>query len=201
MRISCFTGGMAQTNGWLVERPGLCLLIDAPAGICEWLGERGIRVDNLWLTHQHYDHVEDAAALQEQGAVIHAQAPYSRALTLEEAARAWGMPLSVKPYRVDRIIGPDAAPALDGLQCEVAHVPGHALDSLTFHFPGEGIVFTGDTLFAGSIGRTDLPGGDTDLLLDGIARHLLTLPPSTRVLPGHGGETTIGREAASNPFL
>jgi hydroxyacylglutathione hydrolase len=70
-----------------------------------------------------------------------------------------------------------------------------------FHLPAAKLVFSGDTLFAGSIGRTDLPGGSTRQLLEGIARHLLTLPPETRVLSGHGPATTIGREAAENPFL
>jgi glyoxylase-like metal-dependent hydrolase (beta-lactamase superfamily II) len=80
-------------------------------------------------------------------------------------------------------------------------LPGHSPDSLVFHPEGSGVVFVGDTLFAGSIGRADLPGGDLDQLLDGIARHLLVLPADTRVFPGHGPETTIGREAATNPFL
>jgi glyoxylase-like metal-dependent hydrolase (beta-lactamase superfamily II) len=72
---------------------------------------------------------------------------------------------------------------------------------VTFYVPAEGVVFSGDAVFAGSIGRTDLPGGSTQQLLDGIARHLLTLPPETRVLSGHGPATTIGREAATNPYL
>ena len=72
---------------------------------------------------------------------------------------------------------------------------------MIYHLADERVVFSGDTLFAGSIGRSDLPGGDTRQLLEGIDRHLLTLPPETRVLSGHGPETTIGREAASNPFI
>jgi glyoxylase-like metal-dependent hydrolase (beta-lactamase superfamily II) len=87
------------------------------------------------------------------------------------------------------------------LEIYVAHVPGHATDGVIFHLPADGIVFSGDTLFAASIGRTDLPGGSTRQLLDGIARHLLTLPPDTRVFSGHGPATTIGEEAAGNPFL
>ena len=87
-----------------------------------------------------------------------------------------------------------------GLEISLAHIPGHALDSVTFHLVDHGVVFSGDTIFAGSIGRTDLPGGSTTQLLDGIARHLMTLPPETKVYPGHGPATTIGREAA-NPYL
>jgi glyoxylase-like metal-dependent hydrolase (beta-lactamase superfamily II) len=72
---------------------------------------------------------------------------------------------------------------------------------VTFHLADHGVVFSGDTLFAGSIGRTDLPGGSTSQLLDGIARHLMRLPADTRVLPGHGPGTTIGEEAVGNPYL
>ncbi len=201
MKTSVFTGGLAQTNGWLLETADGNLLVDAPEGIAAWLRARGVRIDALLLTHQHYDHVLDAAALQKQGVPVHAFAPYSQDLTLEKPARDWGMPIRVEPFTVDHLIQPGEPLALFGLEFSVAHVPGHATDSLTFHLPAHGIVLAGDALFQGSIGRTDLPGGDTDTLLDGIRRHLLTLDPATRVLPGHGPETTIDAEANGNPFL
>lgn len=201
MNISSFTGGLTQTNGYLVETPGGNLLIDAPEGIADWLEQKGVKVSDVLLTHQHYDHVLDAAALRASGAKLHAYAPYSRDLTLETAARAWGMPISVAPYEIDSLILPGEPLEILGLTLSTAHVPGHATDSLTFHIAETGVLFSGDTLFAGSIGRTDLPGGNTRQLLDGIARHLLTLPGQTKVLSGHGPATTIDREARSNPFL
>lgn len=201
MKITSYTGGFTQTNGYLIETPDGNLLIDAPEGVADWLDEKGVRVDEVLLTHQHYDHVLDAAALQSRGARLYAFAPYSTSLTLEEAARAWGMPISVEPYRIDALLEPGKPQSIAGLEISTAHVPGHATDGVIFHLPAHGMVFSGDTLFAGSIGRTDLPGGSTRQLLDGIARHLLTLPPETRVLSGHGPATTIGREAAGNPFL
>lgn len=201
MKISSYTGGMVQTNGYLVETPDGNFLVDAPEGIADWIQEKGVRVDDVLLTHQHYDHVMDAAALQEAGARLHAFAPYSTELTLESAARAWGMPISVTPYQVDAIFEMERPLSLAGLAITMAHVPGHATDAVTFHLPEAGVVFSGDTLFAGSIGRTDLPGGSTKQLLDGIDRHLLTLPPETRVLSGHGPATSIGREASTNPYL
>jgi glyoxylase-like metal-dependent hydrolase (beta-lactamase superfamily II) len=201
MKLSVFTGGFAQTNGWLLETAEGNLLVDAPEGVAAWLARRGTRVDHLLLTHQHYDHVLDAAALQKQGVQIHAFAPYSQDLTLEKPAREWGMPLHVEPFTVDHLIVPGEPLKLCGLVFSVAHIPGHAADSLTFHLVSHGVVFAGDALFQGSIGRTDLPGGDTATLLDGIRRHLLTLDGTTRVLPGHGPETTIANEAAGNPFL
>jgi glyoxylase-like metal-dependent hydrolase (beta-lactamase superfamily II) len=201
MKITPYTGGMTQTNGYLVETPDGTFLVDAPEGVAAWLAEHGTRVDDVLLTHQHYDHVLDAAALQARGARLHAFAPYSTELTLEAAARAWGMPIAVETYQIDALLQMDQPLRLAGQEISLAHIPGHAPDAVTFYLADCELVFSGDTLFADSIGRTDLPGGSTRQLLDGIARHLMTLPPATRVLSGHGPATTIGREAAGNPYL
>jgi len=201
MKISLYTGGFVQTNGYLIETPDGNLLIDAPEGITDWIAERGVRVDHVLLTHQHYDHVTDAAALRASGAKLHALEEYSKDLTLESAARGWGLPISVPPYQVDARFEMGKPLKLAGLEFSLAHIPGHATDSVTFHLVDHGVVFSGDTLFAGSIGRTDLPGGSTTELLDGIAKHLMTLPPETKILPGHGPGTTVGEEAVENPYL
>jgi glyoxylase-like metal-dependent hydrolase (beta-lactamase superfamily II) len=201
MKISSYTGGFVQTNGYLVETPDGNFLIDAPQGIAEWATRRGVRVDDVLLTHQHYDHVEDAAALREMGARLHAFADYSTDLTLESAARGWGLPISVTPYEIDRLFDVSAPLRIAGLEISLAHIPGHATDHVIFHLADHGVVFSGDTIFAGSIGRTDLPGGSTTQLLDGIAKHLMVLPADTKVFPGHGPATTIGEEAKGNPYL
>ena len=201
MKISSYTGGMVQTNGYLVETPDGNFLVDAPEGIAGWVRSLGVRVDHVLLTHQHYDHVVDAAALAAEGARLHAFAPYSTELTLESAARAWGLPISVEPYQIDALLDVSSPLQLAGVEILLAHVPGHATDAVTFYIPAAGVVFSGDTLFAGSIGRTDLPGGDTRQLLDGISRHLMSLPPDTRVLSGHGPATSIRREAVENPYV
>lgn len=201
MKISSYTGGMVQTNGYLIETPDGNILIDAPEGITEWLQERGVRVDDVLLTHQHYDHVMDAAALRAGGARLHAFAPYSTDLTLESAARDWGMPISVEPFEVDSLLNMEDPLELCGLKFQLAHVPGHATDAVNFYLADAAVLFSGDTLFAGSIGRTDLPGGDTRQLLAGIDQHVMVLPPETRVLSGHGPSTTVGAEARGNPFL
>ena len=201
MKISLYTGGFVQTNGYLVETPEGNFLVDAPAGVAEWLERRGVRVDDLLLTHQHYDHVEDAAAVRATGAKVHAWAALSKELTLETVARSWGMPITVEPFEVDEVLEGVGTLRVAGREIAVAHVPGHARDAVTFYLAEEGVLFSGDTLFAGSIGRTDLPGGNHGELLAGIARHLLALPVETRVLPGHGPATTIGVESAGNPYL
>ena len=201
MKISLYTGGFVQTNGYLVQTPDGNFLVDAPEGIADWIIQLGVRVDDVLLTHQHYDHVTDAAALSAAGARLHAFDDYSEDLTLESAARAWGMPVSVAPYQIDRRFVMTEPLRIAGLEISLAHIPGHALDSVTFHLAGHDVVFSGDTLFAGSIGRTDLPGGSTTQLLDGIAKHLMTLPPETKIFPGHGPSTTVGEEAERNPYL
>lgn len=201
MKITSFTGGFVQTNGYLVETPDGNFLIDAPEGVAEWVEGKGVRVDDVLLTHQHYDHVMDAAALKAGGARLHAYAPYSTELTLETAVRSWGMPITVVPYEIDVLLDVTQPLKLAGMEIRMAHVPGHATDGVIFYLSDSGVVFSGDTLFAGSVGRTDLPGGSTKQLLDGIDKHLMTLPPETRVLSGHGPATTIGREASGNPYL
>lgn len=200
MKITSYTGGMVQTNAYLIETPNGNLLIDAPDGVAEWLEERGVRVDELLLTHQHYDHVEGVAALQARGVKVGAFAEYSADLTLESYARGWGMPIRVEPFRVDELIA-EGELMVAGMTFRISHVPGHALDGLALYLEEAGTLFSGDTLFAGSIGRPDLPGGDERMLVTGIEEKLMSLPGDTRVLSGHGPATTIGRERVSNPYL
>ena len=201
MKLSVYTGGFVQTNGYLVETPEGNFLIDAPDGVARWIESRGVRVDDVLLTHQHYDHVTDAAALKATGARLHALEDYSKDLTLESMVRGWGLPISVVPYEIDRKFSMEEPLVIAGKTLAMAHVPGHSPDSVTFHLADAGVLFSGDTLFAESIGRTDLPGGNTQQLLDGILGKLLSLPPETKVFPGHGPATTIGVEAKENPYL
>jgi hydroxyacylglutathione hydrolase len=200
MKLSHYTGGMVQTNAYLLESPDGNVLIDAPDGVAEWLDEKGVRVDVLLLTHQHYDHVEGVAALQAKGVKVWAWDDYSPDLTLESHARNWGLPIRVKPYRVDQRFQ-EGALDVAGMAFRVSHVPGHATDGVTFYLAEEKTLYAGDTLFAGSIGRPDLPGGNEEMLLAGISRKLLSLPEETQVFCGHGPATTIGYERENNPYL
>lgn len=201
MTIHPYTGGMVQTNGYLVESGDQTLVIDAPGGMAEFVAQRNRKPTALLLTHQHFDHVEDAAAIAREGAPIYAWAGYSGDLVLDEAARRWGMPVTIDPFEVDQLLAGTAELTVGGVRLQLLHVPGHSPDSVAFYEEGSGQLLAGDTLFAGSIGRTDLPGGDHNLLLQGIREKLFILPPETTVLSGHGPSTTIGQERAQNPFL
>lgn len=197
-----FTGGMAMTNGYLHESTAGTLLIDAPAGCAGWLRQLEVKPAALLLTHQHYDHVEDVAAVVAwAGCPVFSHAGYDAALTLETLLESVGMKVTIPRYSVDHLLAGKSSLPIAGVDCRIAHVPGHAADSITLYFPDDGLVFSGDTLFAGGVGRTDLPGGSWQVLLAGIRRELFSLPPETRVFPGHGEPTTIGAEIHGNPFL
>lgn len=205
MKIRSYIGGMVMTNAYLLGEGEGCVLIDAPKGVTDWLEQLDELPKELLLTHQHYDHVEDVARLADKGVRVRAYADYSQDLTLEKFRAQWGLPIEVQPYKVDDVLGNTDTLSSGAYTFRVEHVPGHSPDSIVFITEGaddsDTYIFAGDTLFADSIGRPDLPGGDQDLLLDGIRKKLLTLPDKARVFPGHGLETSIGREKSTNPFL
>lgn len=203
IRLSFYTGGIAETNGWVLETEAGTLVIDGPEGMSEWLEQKQIKPVALLLTHQHFDHVLDAARIKrEHGCPIYAFADYSKDLTLETLLpAAASMGFAVEPYQVDEVLEGQKSVEIAGIPWRLFHVPGHSPDSLCYYSEADGLLFGGDVLFAGSVGRTDFPGGSGELLIAGIARKLFTLPDQVRVFPGHGPETTIGIEKEENPYL
>jgi hydroxyacylglutathione hydrolase len=201
--ISMFTGGIAQTNGYVLKLPGGTLLVDAPEGVAAWLKRRGVKVDVLLLTHQHFDHVLGAAeVVTDHGCRVFAWAPLSKNLTLETLFGAvTGMGYAVAEFTVDEVLEGRAEIDVCGERVPLFHIPGHSPDSVCFYLPERGLLFGGDVLFLDGVGRTDFPGGSFQQLAAGIETHLWPLPDSTVVYPGHGEDTTIGRERAENPFL
>ncbi len=197
-----FTGGMAMTNGYLLETRAGHLLIDAPEGIIGWLQELEVKPVAMLLTHQHFDHVEDAGAIQAwAGCPVHAFSPFDDALTLGPILRSLGMEVKVAPYAVDHVLKDKTTLSVLDLDCRLFSIPGHSPDSLAFYFPALNMVFSGDTLMAGGVGRTDFPGGSLDQLISGIRTHLLSLPRETMIFSGHGESTSISEELATNPYL
>jgi glyoxylase-like metal-dependent hydrolase (beta-lactamase superfamily II) len=197
MTLDTFTGGFVATNGYLLQKDDTTLLIDAPAGIADWLSEKSITPDHLLLTHQHFDHVEDAARF---ACPIHAFADFSRELILDQGARAMGLSVHVDEFTISEVLSGQSALTLGAFEIDLLHLPGHSPDSIVFSLPGEQLAIVGDTLFAGGVGRSDLPGGDEQQLFTGIREKLLTLPGDTQLYPGHGPATSPEGERG-NPFL
>jgi hydroxyacylglutathione hydrolase len=212
--IAGFPAGSFATNCYLVApAPGSeCIIIDpgqdAEPGITELLAAHRLKPVAVVLTHGHIDHVWSVAPVCGARGIPAWIHPADRAL-LSDPARGFPLMAGQQLFRGLTFTEPDEVAELAdgmtldlaGVRLTVSHAPGHTPGSVTFLEPGDGVLFSGDLLFAGSIGRTDLPGGDYPAILRSLERVCLTLPDETRVLPGHGPQTTIGAERAGNPFL
>ena len=167
------------------------------------IAQAGVTVDKIWLTHGHIDHVGGAAELKARRNVP-IEGPQRADLFLLEhvvdSARTFGL-AGVNNVTPDRWLEDGDTVEVGELRFEVRHCPGHSPGSVAFVNAGERLAIVGDVLFAGSIGRTDLPGGDHAQLLRSIADKLMPLDDDVAVISGHGPTTTIGRERESNPFL
>jgi hydroxyacylglutathione hydrolase len=205
MKVIQIPNGTFLENAYLVVDEGSlqCAIVDPGEGaglILHKVAQAGAKPVAIWLTHAHVDHVVGVPQVrQATGAPVYLH-PADRPLYdhVPEQAMAFGL-------RADPLDPPDRSFAhgdvlrLGQLTFVVHHTPGHSPGSVCL--VGEGVVFGGDVLFQGSVGRTDLPGGDGETLRASIDRELLTLPDSTIVYSGHGPETTIGVERRTNPFL
>lgn len=195
-----FTGGPLDTNAFFLETPGGNLLFDAPQGADEFFA--GHKIDWLLLTHGHFDHTADAAAIQRRHACrIGFHEDTTPMVSDPTFFRRHGFGLDVEPISADLVLAEGDENRIAETPMRLLLVPGHCPGSLCFYFPDRGVVVGGDVLFQGGVGRWDLPGGDGELLFAGIREKLFALPPGTVVLPGHGPATSIGVERATNPYL
>jgi glyoxylase-like metal-dependent hydrolase (beta-lactamase superfamily II) len=197
LACNCILLGDEEAGEAIVIDPG-----DDAEIIDHRLTELGLKLKQILLTHGHIDHVGGALPLKQlTGAPILLNENDLSQLKMMKMQASWiGIP-------TPETAPPDAL-LTDGLRVGLEHypalvllTPGHTQGSVCLHFAAQKLLIAGDTLFAGSIGRTDLPGGDYGQIIESIQSRLLTLPDETRVLPGHGPETTIGAERRSNPFL
>jgi hydroxyacylglutathione hydrolase len=197
LHCNCTILGDEVTHEAVVVDPG-----DNIPEILSRLHKHGLTLRQIVITHAHIDHVGGAVLLKKAtGAPVFLNRHDLGLLGAMEMQAGWlGVP-------TPEVASPDAS-ADDGLTvglatlpAEVIHTPGHTPGSICLLFPQQHLLLAGDTLFAGSIGRTDLPGGDGRQILRSLRERLMVLPETTRVLPGHGPETTIGEEKQSNPFL
>ena len=202
MNYESFCGGIFETNCYLLEAPEGSILFDAPQGVCEWLLSLGIEPKLLLLTHGHIDHVQDVAKIKGQfGCPIGCHPLTAPMISDREFFRSFGFELEIEPAEPDFLIEETPRRNLLGADFEVLEIPGHCPGSLCFFSRKDKLLIGGDVLFASSIGRGDLPGGDIDVLINGIRKKLFPLGDDVTVLPGHGPPTEIGTERRTNPFL
>jgi hydroxyacylglutathione hydrolase len=208
LEIITFTLGPVSTNAYLVADPDTkeAAVID-PAWdghiILKAAQDRGWRIGHLWFTHAHFDHIGGAAAIADS------LNPLPLVALHPDDHVLWRAGGGGAKYGIN--IDPGPEPTIDFQQgmklqlgsneFEVRHTPGHTKGLCVFYVASEKVCFCGDLIFNGSVGRTDLPGGDWDTLVNSIRTQIFTLPDETRLLSGHGTETTVGEEKQYNPFV
>lgn len=197
LQCNCSIIGDETTHEAMVIDPG-----DNIDEISAILRRHKLQVKQIVITHAHIDHVGGAMKLRAvTGApILLNQNDYSLLKMLDMQA-AWIGMRSPGEVKIDAPIAHDDSLSIGGLSATVIHTPGHTEGSICLHFPSERMLIAGDTLFAGSIGRTDLPGGSYEKIMRSLHQQVLALPDETVVVPGHGPKTTIGDEKETNPFL
>jgi glyoxylase-like metal-dependent hydrolase (beta-lactamase superfamily II) len=209
MKLHVLPAGPIETNAFLLTDAarGEAILIDAPGGIMAIiepiLSQEKCRLVELWLTHGHWDHTQDAAiVVRATGAKTRGHLADKAFFETPQIMSAFlSSRIKLEPLLIDHWVAQGDRFSALGRTIEVRHVPGHCPGNVLFYFANEGAAFVGDALFAGSIGRTDFPGCGLDILLKSIREQIYTLPDGTAVYPGHGPATTVGTEKRSNPHV
>lgn len=202
-----FTVGPVQENCFLLRRDDAeqALIVDpgeeAPR-ILEAVEQLGVKVEAILVTHCHFDHIGAVAPVAEAtGAPVYVSEIEKPVLADIMSYVPWSGFGPYESYEADHTLKGGETLTLAGFDIDVLFTPGHSPGHLTFSVPGERAIFSGDVLFQGSVGRTDLPGGDWDTLLSSIGALVEGLPAETAVYPGHMGITSLGAERRTNPFL
>ncbi len=197
LQCNCSIVGDEHTREGMVIDPG-----DDISDILSLIQKHNLQIKQIVITHAHIDHVGGAMKLRAAtGAPVLLNHNDYALLKMLDLQAAWiGMATPGK-VEIDHSVGQSDTIQAGRLLAHVIHTPGHTEGSICLHFPAENKLIAGDTLFAGSIGRTDLPGGSFDKIISSLHEKVLALPDTTVVVPGHGPVTTIGDEREHNPFL
>jgi glyoxylase-like metal-dependent hydrolase (beta-lactamase superfamily II) len=209
VNLHVLPAGPIQTNAYLLTEPacGEAVLIDAPGGVwtevAKILAVEKCRLTELWLTHGHWDHTQGAAeVVRISGAKTRGHlADQAMFETPEIMERFAGARLGLKPVKIEAWVAQGERFMALGTEVEVRHVPGHCPGNVLFYLARERMAFVGDALFAGNVGRSDLPGGSFEQLEHSIRTQIYSLPGETVVYPGHGPATTVADEMAGNPYV
>jgi len=202
-----FTVGQIAENCFLFREDGSdrALIVDPgdeAERILAAVNELGVTIDGILLTHTHFDHIGAVAPIAKAtGAPVWCPKIETPVLADINSYVPWPGFGPYESYEADHKVSGGEKLELAGMEIDVIFTPGHSPGHVTFSIPDEAAVFSGDVLFQGSVGRTDLPGGNWQTLLESIRSLVDTLPGETTVYPGHMGVTTLGAERASNPFL
>jgi glyoxylase-like metal-dependent hydrolase (beta-lactamase superfamily II) len=197
LQCNCSVLGDEQTHEAMVIDPG-----DQVEGILDILRQEKLTLKQIVITHAHIDHVGGAMKLKAAtGAPILMNQNDHALLKMLDMQAAWVGMKSPGAVQVDAPLNPGDVLKIGEIFSNVIHTPGHTEGSICVYFPAEQKLIAGDTLFAGSIGRTDLPGGSMEKIMRSLHTQVLALPDDTEVTPGHGPNTTIGEERELNPFL
>jgi glyoxylase-like metal-dependent hydrolase (beta-lactamase superfamily II) len=197
LQCNCSVIGDDVSREAIVIDPG-----DDIADVLAIVQKHNLKVQQIIITHAHIDHVGGAKKLKAAtgAAILLNQNDYALLKMLDVQA-AWVGMASPGKVEIDQSVGQADKIRVGSLSADVLHTPGHTQGSVCLYFPLEKKLIAGDTLFAGSIGRTDLPGGSFEKIIRSLQEKVLALPDDTTVIPGHGELTTIGEERESNPFL
>jgi hydroxyacylglutathione hydrolase len=207
MDVHMFTVGQIAENCFLYRRDGAdrALIVDPGDDadrILRAADQLGVTVEGILLTHTHFDHIGAVAPIAKAtGAPVWCPEIETPVLADINSFVPWPGFGPYESYEADHTVSGGEKLELGGFEIDVIFTPGHSPGHVTYSVRDEAAVFSGDVLFQGSVGRTDLPGGDWATLLDSIRRLVETHPPETTVYPGHMGVTTLGAERATNPFL
>ena len=197
LQCNCSILGDESSHEAIVVDPG-----DNISRIVQLLQQHHLTLKQIIVTHAHIDHIAGAQRLKKlTGApILYNQLDLPLVHMMDVQASWLGIP-TPEVLPPDDTLDHGKIIAVAGLTGSILHTPGHTEGSVCLYLPKQSLLLAGDTLFAGSVGRTDLPGGNTRKLLASIHEHLLALPDAVTVIPGHGSRTTIGQERESNPFL
>lgn len=204
MDVKYFVNGPFMVNTYLLIQDNEAIVID-PGHVCSalinYIKENNFDLKTVLITHGHIDHIAGINQLRNEFkdlTVYMNEADQELVDNADKQAQLFGL-TQMNPVEIDKNIDESGTLQIGNFTFELYHVPGHSQGSICFYINER--IFTGDTLFCGSIGRTDLPGGDYDLLLKSIREKLMPLPPETKIFPGHGGSSTIGFEEETNPYI
>ena len=196
------------TNAFVLIEETLkeCIVVDAPEGAFEWAKsvakEYNCSLSGLILTHGHWDHILDGHRFVEDGIATYGHKDDTIMFEEPEKMKSYSIPgLELKPVKIDHWINDGETLDLLGDKLEIRHVPGHCPGNILIYSAREQFAIVGDAIFAGGIGRYDLPGGSFEVLEKSIKTQIYTLPDATTLYPGHGAQTTVGHEKQNNPSV